>query len=69
MTLDDLIIIACMVLLVVCCGGYRYLSWNVYLKTKYRRSPTGRKFLINGGKTNGNQVKRGRNRQILHCAR
>lgn len=69
MELENLIIIGCLVLLVVCFGGYRYLSWNVYLKTKYRRSLTGRRILINGGKTNGKQVKRGRDRQILHCAR
>ena len=52
MTLDDIVIIACLVLFVVCWGGYRYLSWNVYLKTKYRRSLTGTKIKINGGKTN-----------------
>ena len=43
MTLDDIVIIACLVLFVACWGGYRYLSWNVYLKTKYRRSVTGGK--------------------------
>ena len=69
MTLDESIIITCLVLAVAFRALYQYFSWNVYLKTKYRRSLTGRKFKINGGNSNGKQVKRGRNRQILRCAR
>ena len=52
MALENLIIVSCLVLLALCGLGYRYLSWNVYLKTKYRRSLTGTKIKINGGKTN-----------------
>ena len=52
MTLDDLIIITCLVLAVICHAGYQHFSWNVYLKTKYRRSLTGTKIKINGGKSN-----------------
>ena len=32
MTLDDFIIIACLVGLVITYGGYRYFSENVYLR-------------------------------------
>ena len=32
MQLDTFIGIACMVLFVICCAGYRYFSENVWLK-------------------------------------
>lgn len=69
MTLDDFVGIASLVLLVVCSVGYWYTSNAIYIRRKLSKLLIKNKFKINGGKSNGKQVKRGRDRQILHCSR
>ena len=41
MSLDDLIVVSCAVMAVVCYAGYRYCSWNVRLKRRGRRGKHG----------------------------
>jgi hypothetical protein len=41
MNLDQLIVVSCAVMAVVCYAGYRYCSWNVRLKWGNRRGKHG----------------------------